>query len=167
MPFIGWSRSTIGVAYGCPRDRLGWPLEKEWRPRGCSWEWCRVPGREREGAGRAHAGHRRGASIGRAGQRSGASCRRERRAREQVGGLLAWSGRRGASTSARGKLEVVGRRGVNGRVSCRALQSATLAGIRGFPASVHVHYCLEAAGCVGKSGSEPWMLWKAERRGVG
>ena len=84
--------------------------------------------------------------------------------REQVGSLLAWSGHRGASTGMWGRLEVAGRRDVNGRVPCLARQSATLAGIRGFPASVHVHYCLEAAGCVGKSGSEPWMLWRAEGR---
>ena len=46
-PYIGWPRSTVGATYGCPRDRLGWPLEREWRARGCSWEWSRVPGRER------------------------------------------------------------------------------------------------------------------------
>ena len=115
--------------------------------------------RERkEERGELHAGHRSGASIGRAGRRSGASCRRERRAREQAGGLLARSGRRGASTGTRGRLEVAGRRGVNGRVPCQALQSATLAGIRGFPASARAHLCLEAAGGVGKILGEPWML---------
>ena len=81
-----------------------------------------------------------------------------------MGGLLAWSGRRGASTGARGKLEVVGRCGVNGWVPYRALQSATLAGIHGFPASARVHLCLEAAWGVGKSCSGPWMLWRAEGR---
>ena len=83
---------------------------------------------------------------------------------EQVGGLLAWSGRRGASTGTRGRLEVAGRRGVNGRVPCQALQSATLAGIRGFPASARVHLCLAAGGGMGKSWRGPWMLWKAEGR---
>ena len=77
--------------------------------------------------------------------------------REQVGGLLAWSG-------ARGRLEVVGRCDVNGRVPCQALQSATLAGIRGFPASARVHLRLATEGGVGKSWGEPWMLWKAEGR---
>ena len=81
-----------------------------------------------------------------------------------MGGLLAWSGRRGASTGVRGRLEVVGGRGVNGRVPCQALQSATLAGIRGFPASARVHLRLAAEGGMGKSWGEPWMLWKAEGR---
>ena len=44
------------MAYGCPRDRLGWPLERERRARGCSWGWSRVLSRER----------RRGTSCGRA-----------------------------------------------------------------------------------------------------
>ena len=79
-------------------------------------------------------------------------------AREQVGGLLAWSGRRGASTGARGRLEVAGRRGVNGRVPCQALQSATLAGIRSFPASARVHLRLAAEGGMGNSWGEPWVL---------
>ena len=78
--------------------------------------------------------------------------------RQQVGSLLAWSGHRGASTGARGRLEVVGGRGVNGRVPCQALQSATLAGIRGFPASARVHLCLAAEGGTGKSWGVPWML---------
>ena len=81
-----------------------------------------------------------------------------------MGGLLAWSGRRGASTGARGRLEVAGRRDVNGRVPCQALQSATLAGIRGFPASARVHLRLAAEGGMGKSWGVPWMLWKAETR---
>ena len=73
-----------------------------------------------------------------------------------MGGMLAWSGRRGASIGAR--LEVVGGLGVNGRVPCQALQSVTLAGIRGFPASAHVHLCLAAGGGMGKSWREAWML---------
>ena len=48
-----------------------------------------------------------------------------------------------------GRLEVAGRRGVNGRVPCQALQSATLAGIRGFPASARVHLHLAAEGGMG------------------
>ena len=84
--------------------------------------------------------------------------------REQVGSLLAWTGHRGASTGARGRLEVVGGRDVNGRVPCQALQSATLAGIRGFPVSARVHLRLAAVGGMGKSWGEPWMLWKAEGR---
>ena len=79
MPFIGWPRSTVGVAYGCPRDRLGWPLEREWRARGCSWEWCRVPGRERRSGasctratGVARALAERGGALARAaGERGG------------------------------------------------------------------------------------------------
>ena len=71
---------------------------------------------------------------------------------------MACCGCQGASTGARGRLEVVGGRGVNSRVPCQALQSATLAGIRGFPASTRAHLCLEAAGGVGKSPGEPWML---------
>ena len=59
---------------------------------------------------------------------------------------------------------MAGRHGVNGRVPCQALQSATLAGIRGFLASARVHLCLVAEGGVGKSRGEPWMLWKAEWR---
>ena len=43
-------------------------------------------------------------------------------------------------------------------------QECDLAGIRSFPASSRVHLCLEAAGGVGKSPGEPWMLWKAEGR---
>ena len=78
--------------------------------------------------------------------------------REQVGNLLAWSGCRGASTGARGRLEVVGGCGVNGRVLCQALQSTTLAGIRGFPTSARVHLCLAAGGAMGKIWIEPWML---------
>ena len=69
-----------------------------------------------------------------------------------MGGLLAWSGRRGASTGVRGRLEVAGRRGVNGRVPCQALQSATLAGIRGFPASARIHLRLAAEGAWAKAG---------------
>ena len=57
-----------------------------------------------------------------------------------------------------GRLEVVGGRGVNGRVPCQALQSATLAGIRGFPASARVHLRLAAEGGMGKSWGVPWML---------
>ena len=41
--------------------------------------------------------------------------------REQVGGLLAWSGRRGASTGARGRLEAVG--GAASTVGCSARRS--------------------------------------------
>ena len=78
--------------------------------------------------------------------------------------MVACCGRRGTSTGARERLEVVGGRGVNGRVRCQALQSATLAGIRGFPTSARAHLCLEAAGRVVKSPGEPWMLWKAEGR---
>ena len=84
--------------------------------------------------------------------------------REQVGSPLAWSGCRGASTGAWGRLEVVGGRGVNGRVPCQALQSATLAGIRGFPTFARVQLRLAAVGGVGKSWGEPWMLWKDEGR---
>ena len=117
-----------------------------------------------EERGELQAGHRSGASIGRTGRRSGASCRRERKAREQVGGLRAWSGRRGASTGARGRLEVVGGRGVNGQVPCQALQSVTLAGIRGFPVSARVHLYLAASGGMSKSWREPWILWEGEGR---
>ena len=78
--------------------------------------------------------------------------------REQVGSLLAWSGHRGASTGARGRLEVVGGHGLNGRVPCQALQSAPLAGIRGFPASTRIHLRMAAEGGMGKSWGVPWML---------
>ena len=55
-------------------------------------------------------------------------------------------------------------RGVNGRMPCQALQSATFAGIRSFPLSARVHLCLAAGGGMGKSWRQPWMLWKAEGR---
>ena len=56
--------------------------------------------------------------------------------------MVACCGRRGTSTGARGRLEVVGGRGVNGRLLCLALQSASLAGIRGFSARTRASTCV-------------------------
>ena len=80
------------------------------------------------------------------------------REKEEGARGVACCGCRGVSTGVRGRPEVVGGRGVNGRVPCQALQSATLAGIRSFPASARVHLRLATEGGVGKSWGEPWML---------
>ena len=57
--------------------------------------------------------------------------------------VVACCGRRGTSTGARGRLEAVEGRGVNGRLLCLALQSASLAGIRGFSARTRVSTCVQ------------------------
>ena len=59
--------------------------------------------------------------------------------------MVACCGRRGTSTGARGRLEVVGGRGVKGRLLCLALLSMSLAGIRGFSARP-----LASSGCRGE-----------------
>ena len=55
---------------------------------------------------------------------------------------MACCGRRGTLTGARGRLEVVGGRGVNGRERDDVLQSASLAGIRGFSARTRASTCV-------------------------
>ena len=64
-----------------------------------------------------------------------------------------------ASTGARGRLEVVGGRGVNGRLLCLALQSKQMAGVRGLsraPARPLVSgICRENK----QEGGRLWMLW--------
>ena len=151
------------MASGCPRDRLGWPLEREWglgvvRERGLGCQ------EERGGEGQAASG----SQERREHWPSGAALWRELEEREKGAGA---SGRHaGVERTLRGidwptgRLEVVGGRGVNSRVPCQVLQSATLAGIRGFPASTRIHLRMPAEGGVGKSWGEPWMLWKAEGR---
>ena len=55
---------------------------------------------------------------------------------------VACCGRRGTSTGARGRLEVVGGRGVNGREHADVLQSAQMAGPRGFSSRPHAPTCV-------------------------
>ena len=56
--------------------------------------------------------------------------------------MVACCGRRGTSTGARVRLEVVGERGVNGREHADVLQSAQMAGIRGFSVRTRVSTCV-------------------------
>ena len=69
-----------------------------------------------------------------AGARAKGGSRREK---EEGARGVACCGCRGVSTSVRGRTEVVGGRSVNGRERDDVLQSASLAGIRGFSARTH------------------------------
>ena len=56
--------------------------------------------------------------------------------------MVACCGRRGTSTGARGRLEVVGERGVNCREHADVLQSMQMAGTRGFFSRPHASTCV-------------------------
>ena len=56
--------------------------------------------------------------------------------------MMACCGRRGTSTGSRVRLEVVGERGVNGREHADVLQSAQMAGTRGFSSFPHAPTCV-------------------------
>ena len=70
-----------------------------------------------------------------------------RRKREEGASSVACCGRRGTSTGARGRLEVVGGQCVNGREHADVLQSASLAGMCGFFPRPRVATCV-------------WGLWE-------
>ena len=116
-----------------------------------------MPGRERGSGASSGWSHELAHALAGSGGSGHARHVQDREGKEGAS-LVARCGRQGTSTGARGRLEVVGGRGVNGRVPCQALQSATLAGIRGFPTSARVHLCLAAGGGMGKSWGVPWML---------
>ena len=65
-----------------------------------------------------------------------------RREKEEGARGMACCGRRGVSTGVRGRPEVVGGCGVNGRERDDVLQSASLAGIRGFSARTRAPTCV-------------------------
>ena len=117
-----------------PNERFGACLR-------CSWAWSRSRERK-EGAGTSQR-HRACEAAHWSPRAAGARARGgSRRKREEGASTVACCGRRGTSTGARGRLEVVGGRGVNGRLLCLALQSASLAGIRGFSARTRASTCV-------------------------
>ena len=75
-----------------------------------------------------------------AGARANGGSRREK---EEGARGVACCGRRGVSTGVRGRPEVVGGRGVDGRERDDVLQSASLAGIRGFSARTRASTCVK------------------------
>ena len=73
--------------------------------------------------------------------------------------MVACRGHRGASTGARGRLEVVEGRGVNAWVLCHALQSMQTAGICGFLRAPTRPLVPGVYRENKQEGGRLWMLW--------
>ena len=138
-----WARpgGAVGGAHGHGSGRCQGPNGCFGACLRCSWAWSRSRERK-EGAGTGQR-HRACEAAHWSPRAAGARARGgSRRKREEGASTVACCGRRGTSTGARGRLEVVGGRGVNGREHADVLQSAQMAGTRGFFSRPHAPTCV-------------------------